>query len=302
MSIFTPSEEQSQIFSHIGAPSPSNLLVSACPGSGKTTTIMQSFQHVPRASGFVPTRIIYLVFNKRNADEAKDKVARMGVSVEVSTFHSLGMRALKDSGACPRNVKVDSRKVPRLVWNAMARENPDIQGVIKLVSLLKSCSGREADDDRLADLSGFHEIDFAEPQKAFITAMKVLEKSTQDVSTIDFDDMLYLPVVLNIPFAPADWVFTDECQDTNEVQSEILFRLARKEYSHTQGKTFSFEHRTNPTKFVFVGDPHQAIYGFRGASSDAMTKLKTRFACHELPLSVSFRCPKAVVKEAQRYI
>jgi superfamily I DNA/RNA helicase len=55
------------------------------------------------------------------------------------------------------------------------------------------------------------------------------------------------------------------------------------------------------SRFVAVGDPHQAIYGFRGANSDALDKIVARFACRTLPLSVSYRCSKAVVAEAQKF-
>jgi superfamily I DNA/RNA helicase len=106
----------------------------------------------------------------------------------------------------------------------------------------------------------------------------------RDTSCIDFDDMLWLPVILGHKFSTLDWLFVDEAQDTNDIQIEILER--------------SLGHSS---RFVAVGDPHQAIYGFRGANSDALDKIVARFACRTLPLSVSYRCSKAVVAEAQKF-
>lgn len=299
---FTPSTEQSNIFREMLS---SNLIVSACPGSGKSTTIFHAFKHIPLGTGFIPPRILYIVFAKRNQLEAVERCRALGITgIEITTGHSLGLRALKASGlisdkAIRSRDFVDARKVPKLVWKAMSRDNPDIQGVIKLVSLAKG-HVRNGGATHWAMLQEQYDISFDNPSKAQQIAQDVLAQSTKDLTCIDFDDMLYLPVVLNVPFAPADWVFVDECQDTNEVQNEIIFRLAKPKQVpvllNTPYQMFS------STRYVFVGDPHQAIYGFRGAQCDAMERLKTRFGCQELPLSVSFRCPKAVVKEAQKYI
>jgi superfamily I DNA/RNA helicase len=53
---------------------------------------------------------------------------------------------------------------------------------------------------------------------------------------------------------------------------------------------------------VAVGDPRQAIYGFRGADSDSLNNIAKTFNCVNLPLSISYRCPKAVVREAQTIV
>lgn len=280
--MFIPTTEHTDIFSAIADPQGGNLLVSACPGSGKTTTCIQAFGYIPRDPGMlVAESIAYLVFNKRNADEATGKVPGF---VTVSTFHSLGFRALKASGYVPRNVKVDGMKCKRLVWNAMDREDPDVASVIRFVSLLKGQCEKHPEETLMRELAVRYDIDFADTRKALRIALGVLEASLRDTSCIDFDDMLWLPVVLGHSFSTLDWLFVDEAQDTNDIQIEILER--------------SLGHSS---RFIAVGDPHQAIYGFRGANSDALDKIATRFSCRTLPLSVSYRCSKAVVAEAQKY-
>jgi superfamily I DNA/RNA helicase len=52
---------------------------------------------------------------------------------------------------------------------------------------------------------------------------------------------------------------------------------------------------------IAVGDPAQAIYGFTGADSDSLEQIKRAFNCIEMPLTVSFRCPKAVVSFARQW-
>jgi superfamily I DNA/RNA helicase len=97
--------------------------------------------------------------------------------------------------------------------------------------------------------------------------------------------MLYMPVMLGVSFDHYNYIFVDEAQDTNDIQLDILDRL-----------------RAPKSRFVAVGDPHQAIYGFRGANADSMSRIARRFSCDTYPLSVSYRCPKAVVREAQKFL
>ena len=52
----------------------------------------------------------------------------------------------------------------------------------------------------------------------------------------------------------------------------------------------------------FVGDRHQAIYGFTGADSDSLDLIAAAVSAKQLPLTTTFRCPKAVVTYAQQYV
>lgn len=51
-------------------------------------------------------------------------------------------------------------------------------------------------------------------------------------------------------------------------------------------------------RIIFVGDERQAIYGFAGADADSVARIKSEFNCTVMPLSVTYRCPKAIVAEA----
>jgi superfamily I DNA/RNA helicase len=53
---------------------------------------------------------------------------------------------------------------------------------------------------------------------------------------------------------------------------------------------------------VAVGDPRQAIYAFTGADSDAMDQIKEAFDCTDLELTITYRCPKAIVRHAQQWV
>lgn len=296
MSTIIPSPQQTAIFAHARS-AHANLIVDAKAGSGKTTTLIELLKCLPvRNPGELSSaRIRFLAFNKLIADTLS---ARCPKHVVCSTFHSLGLSALKASGFVdPEDARsrewVNGTKCRKLVWNACDREDPDITSIIRLVGLTKSVAVLPENID-FAMLEAFayaHSMNLENPRRAFEVVRSVAMKSFSDLSSIDFDDMLYLPVMLGCAFDWQDWVMCDEAQDTNDIQVEILTRLAKS--FHPTDDYF------NPTRFVFVGDPHQAIYGFRGANSDAMTRIAQRFACETLPLSVSYRCSRSVIREAK---
>ncbi len=102
---------------------------------------------------------------------------------------------------------------------------------------------------------------------------------------MDFDDMLYMPIVMRLPFPKYKWIFVDEAQDINQVQKEIVKRILRAD-GHV----------------IAVGDEKQAIYGFRGADSESMNNIRRDFNTDTLPLSVCYRCSQAVIREAQKLV
>lgn len=102
---------------------------------------------------------------------------------------------------------------------------------------------------------------------------------------IDYGDQLWFPIVAGLTFPSYPIVYIDEAQDVNPIQIQMIARLASRR-----------------AQIVLVGDPHQAIYGFRGSVSDSMAVLEQRMNAKPFPLSVSFRCPKAVVAEARQWV
>jgi DNA helicase-2/ATP-dependent DNA helicase PcrA len=101
--------------------------------------------------------------------------------------------------------------------------------------------------------------------------------------SVDFDDMLYLPVIAGVEFDRYDVVLVDEAQDVSGIQMEMIGRMAAG-------------------RVIAVGDRKQSIYGFRGAGTESMDILQHRFQMRALPLSVSYRCPVAVVRHARQWV
>jgi superfamily I DNA/RNA helicase len=102
---------------------------------------------------------------------------------------------------------------------------------------------------------------------------------------IDFDDMVYLPLLWRLRLWQNDFVFIDEAQDTNPTR-----RALAKSALKIGGRLFAF------------GDPNQAIFGFTGANTDSLDLIRRDFNCREFPLSVSYRCSRAVVDLARAIV
>jgi superfamily I DNA/RNA helicase len=276
MNIVLSSEQQAAVDAAVGTTD--NLLISACAGGAKTTTMCA----IAKALG-PGRRVVALAFNKDAAENLKTK---MPYWVESTTFHSFCNTAL--SNALGR-VKVDPSRCKWILkdlvpdWKTRREIESD---VLTLVSRFKSTTASPQDEKELTRVAETFDIE-ASPSTLNL-AKRVLEEClTASPKSVDFDDMLWLTFHLNVPFQSVAVVLLDEAQDTNGVQRALLARMVNSQQA---------------TRLIAVGDPHQSIYGFRGADHNAMEALKDEFNMTPLALSVSWRCSQAVVTEAQKYL
>lgn len=287
MSNFNPSPYQKAVFDFVQHGTGS-ALINAVAGSGKTTTIVHALELIPAT-----LRTTFLAFNKKIATELQKRVPQ---HVKAATFHSQGFGAWRR--AHPNVQQPDGNKSKTLLARHYSQIDVDVLGGVasKLVSVAKSagmgCLIPDTEQSWM-DLAAHYDIEFSED---FLVAKRQLECARRLLglsieaahaasSLIDFDDMLFMPLIDNLPFYRVDWLFVDEAQDTNQVQLALLRRML------------------NPGgRLIAVGDPRQAIYGFRGADSEAMNNIKQAFNCIELPLTISYRCAQAVVRKAQTIV
>lgn len=287
--IFTPSAEQSAFLNWVETGSGSCVL-EAVAGAGKTTTLVEG---VRRMKG----SIFLGAFNKKMAEELKTRIKDFP-NAKAGTFHSAGFSALRRVND---KIEIDEKKV-RKIAEELAREaghehEPEFySAVCKLVSLAKQTGFRVATlvpntPARFwMELVNRHDIgddlsEDADLNELCHFADAVLTLSNEDKAVIDFDDMIYMPLLRNLRLFRNDWVLIDEAQDTNAVRRELAARMLRP-----------------GGRLVAVGDPHQAIYGFTGADNDSLDLIKRDFRAITLKLSVSWRCPQAVVAAARDYV
>lgn len=112
----------------------------------------------------------------------------------------------------------------------------------------------------------------------------------EPLTSVDGDDMIYLPLVLNLPYPQYDLVLTDESQDFNKCQIEALLRMTK-----------------GGGRAIVVGDPNQAMYAFRCSEAGAFTKIKDELAktqrdVAECDLPVNYRCDESIIEHARQWV
>lgn len=278
MTIANPSKYQLAVFENVRSGA-GHTVISAVAGSGKTTTIVEAMNYIPAGC-----RTLFVAFNKSIADELKNRAPR---GVEVSTLHSYGLKVITRSLG---RLRIDAHRVDDMAraMHGDDRKTFDLRrDLAKTVSLAKGqLAGDEEQIDAIIDTFGIESAQNG-ARPAFIQDVLKLLMQCADTSDgrIDFDDMIWLPVVLDLTQPKFDRVFVDETQDLNPAQIEMTLRAVK-----ANGRVCA------------VGDPRQAIYGFRGADSAAVDNVVRRLNAKVLPLSVCYRCCKAVVLEAQEIV
>lgn len=287
---FQWSEQQQAIFARVEKGDKS-LNVLARAGTGKTTT---GVEVAMRAKG----RIFFGAFNKAIAEVIQERVAP-NPRCTGGTFHSIGFKLLREirQRAKLDNYKVSTLSRERYPYEKKVRELiNDAVGFAKLDGLGLNGMPDYTDVDAWSDLLDVHDLTDEIPGGisyervigdciwVFKKSLEMCESKTDTV--IDFNDMLYAPLYLGA-WKPAryDVVIVDEAQDTNETRLRLALEIL------APGGIM-----------VAIGDPAQSIYQFAGASIGAMDKIKERTHAEELPLSVTYRCPKKIVEMVNHHV
>lgn len=254
---FLPSNYQQAIYSFIQE-GKGNAVVDAVAGSGKSTTIVHALASIPEDQS-----ILFLAFNKSIVEELKIKVS-MQSNVEVMTLHSLGAKALMATYNC--KIQADKYKahlneglkfgkyapIAYLEYEEIAEYKHNINKLIDLVRVNLSTS-----TDQFSALAYKHGLDIRDNECE--VAANVVRWGYKKTDAIDFTDMVYFPNMKKVKMPQYDWVFIDECQDLNAAQRELFLKCLKPETG----------------RFVAVGDPRQAIYGFTGADVHSFNLLKS---------------------------
>lgn len=248
-----------------------NLMVKAGAGCGKTTTIVELYKRLQMKHPL--SSVLFMAFNKKIADE-------LGLrGVPASTMNSFGFKTVLKSH--PR-IKLETNKVRNLA-KMVGVEYKKTNMVARTVSLLKAYLYPV--DVTTNDIQNIiMDFELSEEKIGTLDVDKIKEvfrRSLEDFNQIDFDDQICYPVYHNMSVPKSDFVIIDEAQDLSPNKLELVSRAVGK-------------------RFVCVGDPLQAIYGFCGADSESMDKIQAQFEPIVLSLPVTYRCGKRIVEEAHK--
>lgn len=276
--MITGTEQQEEIWKEMEE-GDNHMVIEAGAGVGKTFTIVEGSNRIDA------TKIGFLCFNKSIQKELSDRLPQ---NVEAKTFHALGFAAIRAAGI---RTKVNNYKTKNIIDDYHGKDFNSFP-LAKLIGLMKGSMVDAHDLRSIRFLIDKYNIEFEssrEEDMAIDSIPDIMDECLKQTHVIDFDDMIWLPLQKNLPFPSFDVLFVDEAQDFNEMQRELIFRCVKN------------------GRCIVVGDPNQAIYGFRGADSNSMNifkeqLLKTNRGVSEFPLSLTWRCPKSVVAEANRYV
>ncbi|GGP28012.1 UvrD-helicase domain-containing protein [Silvimonas amylolytica] len=270
-------------------------LVLAGAGSGKTRVITQKIAYLITAAQMDARNIAAITFTNKAAREMNERVATLLPpdklrGLTVSTFHSLGMRILREEakhlGYKPQFSILDSGDQWKIISDILTTTDKQlIRTTVSRISMLKA--DRVSPDKALLGADSEGELHLAKVYRQY-------QDTLQAYQAVDFDDLIRLPVDLFAQEAEvcAKWqqrlryLLIDEYQDTNNTQYELL-----KQLTGAAGK------------FTAVGDDDQSIYAWRGANVENLALLKTDFPSLELiKLEQNYRSVARILKCANAVI
>ena len=259
-----------------------NISISAVAGAGKTTVLLELLKYVPEGE-----RSLFLAFNNSIVDELRTRNTRRDATI--MTIHSCGWQAIlrRYGGHVRMNPNKGIAKTEQAIraLGADERKRGYYFYIVPQILDLMRCNLCPNDEESITRLLLHYDIN-ADPTDIKV-ARRAFEYMTADRSQFDFMDMIYVPVTdASVRLQKYDIVFCDESQDFSIAQQEFIkSTLSRR------------------GRLITVGDPHQAIYGFAGADADSYERLSTLCgASVKMPLSVSYRCARKIIAEAQKIV
>lgn len=282
------------------------LLILAGAGAGKTKTITHRILHLIK-EGARPNSVLAITFTNKAASEMKDRVRKLlendltlnqPAAIDempfVSTFHSLGVRIIKENSVIlglPRHFSIlDRGDSKTAVKNAMEAigVNPKNFEPGKVLNFI---SRQKGDGISVSDLA-------AKAPKGYFeeTSLKVwegYEKILEKEKALDFDDLLLktLKLLEREEIVEKYWhmwryIHIDEYQDTNRVQYDIAKRLAERSGN-----------------IAVVGDIDQSIYSWRGADFKNILRFEKDYpGTKEVLLEENYRSTKTILAAANAVI
>ena len=270
-----------------------SLIVRARAGCGKTTTIVEGIRTYVRACLAVkaPIRVLATSFAKKITVSLAERLADLkSVGVDVRSLNSLGNSF--SLGKLGYRVKLDDTARKFDIARAMAPDaTPD--AIACLAKLHTKCRALLPLATCGAELEGLAEQFDLGPTDDMVNdgwtlsglceaAYDCMVAAARHVPCYDFADQVFLPLRNGWTRPMYDRIVVDETQDMDPAQLLLAQRSLRVGGS-----------------MCVVGDDMQAIYGFRGADTTAIDRLKSELDATEIGLACTYRCPRLIVDMAR---
>ncbi len=274
------------------------LLILAGAGSGKTSVLTARVAYLIKERGVDPRSIVAITFTNKAAKEMKDRIIKevgsIGYSIQISTFHSFGLRIIKENHnllGYDRNFTIldsdDSLTVIKKILKDMnidsKRCNPKF-----IKNRISSCKNEMITPDK------YRAFVNDEVSDIIYKVYKKYQETLLRNNSLDFDDLLVKPIELftKHPDVLASYqemfkyIFIDEYQDTNEAQ-------------YTLSKMISAKYKN----ICVVGDDAQSIYSWRGANFKNILNFEKDYKdAKVILLEQNYRSTKTILNAANSVI
>ena len=294
MSVPTMNPAQMAAVEHLDSP----CLVLAGAGSGKTRVITHKIARLLQpghGADLAPSQIGAITFTNKAAAEMRERVKsligpRAAAKLLVSTFHSLGVKLLREDGTALGLKQgfsiLDSDDVTSILRDCGATTDAKLARSWQWTISLWKNQGLDS-NAALSHCKTDNDVVAAR-------VMKLYEERLLAYQAVDFDDLIGLPMKLlqEHETVRLKWqrqlrhVLVDEYQDTNATQYELLKLLVGPDGI-----------------FTAVGDDDQSIYGWRGATLDNLKRLPQDYpSLKVIPLEQNYRSTSAILRAANHVI
>lgn len=283
-----------------------NWFVNAVAGSGKTTVIAKCIEDVP----FEHT-VLAVAFGTDIKKTLEGKLGHLP-NVTVKTLNGFGYGACR--AAVKRYINVKKTKVEDTLFydifggKTATKEQKDLYYksrylISKIIAIWKADMRWEPTSTDMYEVMERFNLNLPKgttDAQMYDLALATFKKCMAKTMVMDFDDQIAMPLFHGWQLDSYDRVFVDEAQDLTPAQIELTRRAVKCSQFRKMDSTELVTMYVG--RAVYVGDPRQAIYQFRGADSNAISNIISTMNCDELPLSICYRCSKAVVRLAQKIV
>ena len=266
-----------------------NAVIEASAGSGKTSSLLKCLDFIDEDK-----RILLTAFNKDIVNVLAKKTKKLK-NVTAMTMHGLGLQMLH-SNFGKSKLELDEYKYKSFITSNLKELTSINTYELSKNDFYKYLTNIEKYIDfgryylaqTIKDLDFIgerYDIDTIADEKS--VAIQAMDWGKRNLNTIDYTDMVWLPNVLMCnPYGlKFDWIMTDEAQDLNRAQRELMLKC-----------------RKINTRMLIFGDKKQCIYSFSGSDPDSFDALKSLPNTVSLPLSISYRCADNIVEFAQQLV
>lgn len=271
------------------------LIIVAGPGTGKTRTLTRRIAYLVDAMEIAPETILAITFTNKAAEEMRERIADLlnatkAEAITVKTFHAFGALLLQEFGQHV-GLAAEFTILGEEDRGLIARRCFPEESTGELNELLAQISEAKnelltPDSRQLAERFG----------AAFPAQYRTYQEALEAQQALDFDDLMLRSVTLLQDHddvrqqvqARYRWISVDEYQDINRAQDRLLRLLTAP---HPQ---------EGAANLCVIGDPDQAIYGFRGADRGYFLRFEQDYPGAQVRrLRQNYRSTQMILEAAQ---